>query len=121
MLRISDRSTPTCFVVEIEGPVSGDELEDFSEKFEDAAEQHGSVNLVVSFLGKVKYADKDAFEEDWDFTVDEYKKARRAAFVGGKGLAHFTTKVVSPFTKTEEMFFEAGQLDQAIEWACAEE
>ncbi len=121
MLSISDRSTPTCVVITVEGKVSGDDYEEFTDAFEDALEDHGEVNLVVELIGSVGYADKDAFEEDFEFAFKGYRKARRAAFVGDQKLIKGMMRAFSPFTRTSERFFSAGELDAAIEWASAPE
>ncbi len=121
MLTINKSSTPTCLVVDVEGAVTGDEFDDFADRIEDALEAQGTVNLVVNLVGSVKYGDLDAVEEDFEFTFKEYRKVRRAAFVGDQKLIRARIKLFSPFTRAQEKFFEAGQLDAAIEWASAED
>jgi len=119
MLTISERSTPACLVVEVEGAVTGDEYDDFADTIEAALEAGGSVNLVVNLLGSIKYGDLDAVEEDFEFTFKEYRKVRRAAFVGDQKLIRAMLRVFSPFTRAKERFFDAGELDAAIDWATA--
>lgn len=121
MLKISNRSTPTCIVVQAEGKISGDDYEDFADAFEDAVEKHGQINLVMELVGSVRAGDMDAVEEDFEFAFKGYKNARRAAFVGDQKLIRGMMKLFSPFTRAQEKFFDAGELDAAIEWASATE
>ena len=119
MLTISERSTPVCLVVEVQGAVTGDEYDDFLESIDDAIEARGRINLVINLIGSVKFGDFDAVEEDFEFTFKEYRKVRRAAFVGDQKVIRAMLKLFSPFTRTHERLFDAGDLDAAIEWASA--
>ena len=119
MLKISDRSTANCLVIEAEGAISGDDYDDFADAFERAAEDYGEMNLVVVLLGSVKYGDWDAFEEDLEFVREGYRSVRRSAFVGDQKLVTMMMKAFSAFTRAEEKFFESGDVDAAIDWACA--
>jgi len=119
MLKISDRSTPTCIVVEAEGAISSAEYEAFAERFEDAVKQHGTVNLVVDIKGPSSYADMEALKDDWRFAFKDYHHARRAGWVGENRVIEALMLVFSPFTYVEEKFFRAGETDAAIEWARA--
>ena len=120
MLTVTDRSTPTCIVIEAEGRVTGDEYEVFAERFENAVKELGEVNLVVDLKGSVSYGDMDTFKDDWRFAFKEYRHARRAAYVGDQHVINAMLRVFSVFTHAEEKFFPAGELDAAIEWACGE-
>jgi SpoIIAA-like len=120
MFEVTDRSTPTCVVVEASGAVSGAEYEVFAERFENAVRDHGTVNLDVNLEGPISYGDLDAFEDDWRFAFKEYRHARRAAFVGDQHVINAVLRIVSPFTRVEEKFFPAGELDAAITWASAD-
>lgn len=121
MLTISKDSTPACLVIEVSGAVTGDEYDDFTDRVEDALKERETLNLVVNFVGSVKYGDFDAVEEDFEFTFKEYRKVRRAAFVGDQKLVRGMLKLFSPFTRAKEEFFEPGELAAAIEWASAPE
>src|SRR5450756_2296772 len=115
MLKISDRSTPTCIVVEAEGAISSAEYEAFAERFEDAVKQHGTVNLVVDIKGPSSYADMEALKDDWRFAFKDYHHARRAGWVGENRVIEALMLVFSPFTYVEEKFFRAGETDAAID------
>lgn len=117
MFVISQKSTPTCIVVDVEGAVSGDEYDEFTDTIERALNSSDAVNLVVNITGSVKYSDRDAVEEDLEFVTHEYRSVRRAAFVGDQRLVRAMVKVFSPFTRTQERLFDAGEVDAAIEWA----
>ena len=119
MFEVIDRSTPTCIVVEESGAISGADYEVFAERFEDAVRDFRTVNLVVDIEGSTSYGDLDAFEDDWRFAFKEYRHARRAAFVGDQHIINAMMRVVSPFTRVDEKFFPAGELDAALAWACA--
>jgi hypothetical protein len=119
MIVVSERSTPTCIVVEAEGAISGDEYEAFAKRFEDAVRDQGSVALVVELAGPVSYGDREAFGDDWRFAFRQYRHASRAAFVSEQHLVNAMMRVFSPFTRTEERIFAPGELDAAIEWACS--
>lgn len=119
MITISRRPTETCMVVQVQGKITGDEYDVFADAIEDAIEQHGEIDLVIELLEGVGYGDFDAVKEDWEFTREEYKKVRRAAFVGDHRFLKRFVKMFAHFTPTEEGFFAADELDAAIEWACA--
>ena len=119
MLKMSDRSTPMCIVVEVEGAISSAEYEAFAERFEDAVKQYGTVSLVVDIKGPSSYANMDALNDGWRFAFKDYHHARRAAWVGDNPVIEALMLVWSPFTYVEEKFFRAGETDAAIDWACA--
>ena len=117
MFEISDRSTPTCLVVETGGAVDGADYDVFVKRFEDAVKANGAVNLVVVLKGSVRYGDLDAMTDDWRFAVKDYHRARRAAFVGEQHLIDAMMSVFSWVTRVEDRMFHAAEVDEAIAWA----
>ena len=121
MLTISDRSTDTCLVIDVEGAIMGDDYDEFTDAFERIVEKHGHADLVINLIGSVKYGDKDAVEEDWEFVREQYGDARRVAFVGDQKMIRAMMRLFAPFTRAKEQLFDAGMLDAAIAWATAKE
>jgi hypothetical protein len=77
MVTMSERSTPTCLVVDMVGAVTGEEYDDFADRIEDAIEKRGTVDLVVDLAGSVKYGDLDAAVE-WASAADQHPEGREA-------------------------------------------
>jgi hypothetical protein len=77
------------------------------------------VNLVMDLTGFEFYGDFDAFMKDLKFSAGEYKKVRRAAFVGHQKWLEWFTRFIGPFTPAEEKHFSKGQLQSACDWAGA--
>ena len=65
------------------------------------------------------YGEFEAFKKDFKFGFGEYKKVRRAAFVGDQKWLDWFTRLMGHFTPAEEKHFPEGQLQSAVDWACA--
>lgn len=117
MIEYLPASTATCLVVKLEGELHGADYTEFIGKVESAIKEHGSVNLVVS-MQDLESADWEAVKADARFGLSEYRKIKRAACVGDQKWAEWFFKLTSPFTRTEERWFQPEQLDQAVQWAC---
>ena len=116
MFEILPESTETCIGFKVSGKVSAEDYEPLLAKMDDAIAKHGKVNLLVTgnFSG---YDDMDAVKADWNFGTRQYRQVNKAAFIGDKKWQKWVVKLMAPFTRAEERFFEPDQIDQAWKWA----
>ncbi len=124
MIEILPNSPIGCLVVHFNGKVTGQEYQQFLDALAIAellkAKGH-QVSLVVDLSGFEFYGDLEAARKDLKFSLGEYKKIHRAAFVGSQKWIEWFTRLVGPFTQTEEKHFPEGQLEAACEWARTED
>ena len=119
MIEILDESTDTCLVVHFSGQVTADKYQKFLNALNDRLMTHEKVNLVVELSDFEFYGDFEAARKDFNFGFGDYKRIRRAAFVGNRKWIEWFTKLIGPFTITDERYFRAGQFDEAYAWACS--
>ena len=118
MFEILKQTTETCVVVHFSDKVTGEEYQQYLNAVAERLKAQGKVNLVVQMTGFTFYGDWDAFKKDWQFGFGAFARVERAAFVGDQKWIEWFVKLTNPFTRTEEKYFAANQLDQACEWAC---
>ena len=117
MIEILDESTETCLVVHFSGKVTGEKYQKFLNAVNDRLATHEKVSLVLELSNFDFYGDFEAARKDFQFGFGDYKKIHRAAFVGDKKWIEWFTRLISPFTRTEEKYFREGQFDEAYAWA----
>jgi len=119
MLEILDQSTESCLAVHFSGKVTGQEYQQFIDALGERFKTSDQVNLVVGFAGFEFYGDFESVEDDFKFGFGDYKRIHRAAFVGDQKWIEWFTRLIGPFTRTEEKHFPEGQLEEAFAWACS--
>ena len=119
MIEILPQSTEACLAVHFNGKVTGSEIQQFMDAIGERLKTGNQVNLVVQFAGFEFYEDFKAAKQDFKFGFGEYKHIHRAAFVGDQKWIVWFTRIVGPFTRTEEKHFPAGSLVEALNWVGA--
>jgi hypothetical protein len=119
MFELLSQTTDTCPVVRFSGNVTGEEYQMFLDAVSERLKTREKINLVIELRDLDFYGDLDAAQKDMKFGFGEYKHVRRAAFVGDQKWLKWFTKLMSPFTKTEEKQFPESQLAEACNWASA--
>ena len=117
MIEILDESTDTCLVVHFGGKVTGDKYQKFLNAVNDRLMTQEKVSLVLELSDCEFYGDFEAAKQDFKFGLGDYKKIHRAAFVANKKWLDWLTKLVGPFTRTEEKYFSENQFEEAYAWA----
>ena len=117
MIEILDESTETCLVVYFSGKVTPDKYQKFLNVVNDRLKTHGKVSLVLELSDLEFYGDFEAARKDFKIGFGDYKRIHRAAFVSDKKWIQWFTKLVGPFTRTEEKYFREGQFEEAYAWA----
>ena len=118
MIEVLPQSTASCLAVHFSGKVTGSEIQQFIDALAERFKTNDQVNLVVEFSGFEFYDDFEAAKQDFKFGFGEYKHIRRVAFVGDQNWIGWFTRLVGPFTRTEEKQFPANQLEDAFCWVC---
>lgn len=75
--------------------------------------------MVLVLTGFEFYGDFEAAKQDFKFGFGEYKRVRRAAFVGDQKWIDWFTRLIGPMTPAEEKHFPEGQIQPACEWVMA--
>jgi hypothetical protein len=119
MIEILDQSTDCCFAVHFSGKVTGDEYKQFLKLVNERLGPGEPIGLVLVLTGFEFYGDFAAARKDLQFAFGEYKHIHRAAFVGDQKWIEWFTRLLGPFTRTEEKHFPDGQIEAACSWACA--
>jgi hypothetical protein len=119
MFEFQSQTTDTCPVVRFSGKVTGEEYQKFLDAVSESLKTRPKINLVIELRDFDFYGDLDAAQKDLKFGFGEYQYIHRAAFVGDQKWLKWFTKLMSPFTKTEEKQFPEGQLAEACIWARA--
>jgi hypothetical protein len=101
------------------GKLTGQEYQQFLDALEERFKTNNEANLVLVMTGFEFYGDFESFKKDIKFGFGEYKRVRRAAFVGDQKWIAWFTRFIGPFTRAEEKLFPAGQSEAAINWAGA--
>jgi SpoIIAA-like len=119
MIEILPESTGTCLAVRFSGKVDGQEYQQFLDAIEERLKTSEKVGLVCELVGFDFYGDFESAKKDFKFGFGEYKRIHRAAFVGDQKWIEWFTRIIGPFTRTEEKHFPQDQLEGAINWASA--
>lgn len=118
MFEILSQSTDTCLSARFSGKVTGDEYQQFLDAVEMRLKSNEKISLVLVLTGFEFYGDFAAARKDFKFGFGEYKQIQRAAFVGNQNWIDWFTRLIAPFTHTEEKHFPEGEIEAACEWAC---
>lgn len=117
MVEILPESSEACVVVRLEGMITGDEYRVFLDAVTSRLEGNKTIDVVAD-LSEIKfYGDFEAFREDLHFGTHEFRKVRRAAFVGDQKWIDVLLKLMSHFYRAEDRHFPKGQLEEAVAWA----
>jgi SpoIIAA-like len=117
MIEILDQSTESCLAVHFSGKVTGAEYQQFLDALGQRLSAAEKVSLVLELSGFEFYGDFESARQDFKFGFGDYKRVRRAAFVGDQKWIEWFTRLVGPFTRAEEKHFPAGQIETACAWA----
>jgi hypothetical protein len=121
MFEILDQSTSNTIGFKVTGKVSSDDYKDLLEKIDAAIAENDEINLLVLVDEFDGWDGLDAAKADYQFSKDEYRHVRRAAFVSDKSWHKWAIKIMDPFTRrTEEEFFEIDDLEEAWAWCNAD-
>lgn len=117
MIEILPESTETSIGFKISGKIEAADYEVLVASVDEAINKHGRINLLAlmgEFEGVKGF---DTLKADFSFGTQEYRQVDRAAFVGEKTWHEWIVKIMDPFTRrTDERYFELGQLDEAWKW-----
>jgi hypothetical protein len=119
MIEILSHSTENCLAIHFSGKVTGEEYQTFLDALEAKFQGTEKVNLVMELSGFDFHGDFEAVKKDFKFGFGGYKKIHRAAFVGDQKWIEWFTRLIGPFTRTEEKYFREGQFEEAYAWACS--
>jgi len=119
VIEILPQSSATCLAVRFSGKVTGQEYQQFLDAIKERLKTSKKVSLVCEFVGFDFYGDFESAKKDFKFGIGEYKRIRRAAFIGDQKWIEWFTRFIGPFTRTEEKHFPEGQFEAAFNWACA--
>jgi hypothetical protein len=119
MIEILPQSTGTCLAVRFRGKVDGQEYQQFLDAIEKRLTSSEKVSLVCELVGFDFYGDFESTKQDFKFGFGEYKRIRRAAFVGDQKWIEWFTRFIGPLTRAEEKHFPQDQFEAALNWACA--
>ena len=118
MIEILAQSTAACLAVHLSEKVTGSEYQRFLAALGERLKAVEKGSLVVLMSGLEFYDDLTAFRNNIEFAFGEYKHINRAAFVSDQKWIEWFTRLISPFTKTEEKYFPEGEIEVAYQWAC---
>ena len=99
------------------GKVTGDKYQKFLNAVNDRLLTHEKVSLVLELSDFEFYGDFEAARKDFKFGFGDYKRIHRAAFVGNKRWIEWFTRLIDPYTRTEEKYFSENQFEEAYVWA----
>ena len=91
------------------GKLTGQEYQQFLDALEERFKTNNEANLVLVMTGFEFYGDFESFKKDIKFGFGEYKRVRRAAFVGDQKWIEWFTRLIGHLTPTEEKRFPEGQ------------
>ncbi len=117
MFEILEQSTPQCLAVRFSGKVTGQEYLQFLDAIRERLKVNEIVGLVCELDDFSFYGDFEAFKQDLKFGIGEYKHIDKAAFVGDQKWVEWFTRIIGPFSKTEEQYFRHDQFNEAFDWA----
>ena len=117
MIEILEQTTESCLVVHFSGKITGEKYQKFLNALNDRLATHEKVSLVLELSDFEFYGDFEAARKDLKFGFGDYKRIHLAAFVGNKKWIEWITRLIGPFTPTEEKYFREGQFEEAYAWA----
>ncbi|MCL4803667.1 MAG: STAS/SEC14 domain-containing protein [Anaerolineae bacterium] len=117
MVEILAQSSPECLVARFSGKITVEEYDVFADEAKIRLEAGGPVNLVLDVSDIELSEDLEVAKRDIQFVRGDYKHFRRAAIVGDQKWLAWMTRLLGPFTRTEEKHFTAGRLEAALAWA----
>ena len=117
MIDILNLSTGSCLVAHFSGKVTGEEYQKFLDALGERMQASEKVSLVLELTGFEFYGDFESARKDLKFGFGDYKRIYRAAFVGDQKWLEWFTRLIGPFTRTEEKHFPEGQIEAAFAWA----
>lgn len=117
MIEILPQTTDTCLAVQVSGKINGEEYQQFLDAVEKYFSTGEPVSLVMEVSGFDFYGDLESAKKDLKFGLKEYKHIHKAAFVGDQKWLGWFTRLIDPFTRTEEKQFAEGELQAAFNWA----
>jgi hypothetical protein len=100
------------------GKLRGAAYRELIGKVESAIQANGSANLVL-VMQELEFPEWEAVKADTHFDLKDYRRIRRAAFVGDQKWAEWFVRLIGPFTHAEERTFQHDQLSEAVQWANA--
>ena len=119
MIEILEETTDSCLVVHFSGKVTADKYQMFLNAVEDRLKTYEKVSLVLELSDFAFYGDFETARKDLNFAFGQYNCIHRAAFVGNRKWIDWFTRLIGPFTRTEEKHFPEGQFEAAYIWARA--
>jgi hypothetical protein len=117
MIEILAQSTAACLVVHFGGKVTGSKYQQILDTLGERLKAGEKVSIVVLLSGLEFFDDLSAFRKDIEFSFGEYKHIHQAAFIGDQKWIEWFTRLISPFTKTEEKYFPESEIEAAYQWA----
>ncbi len=117
MFEILSQSTPGCIGFKVSEKISAEDYDKLMPVIDKAIEEQGEINMLVLIEDFKGVSEWEAVKKDYNFGTQEYKKVERCAFVSDKDWHKWMVKIMDPFTRrTEEKYFETGQLEEAWAW-----
>ena len=117
MFEILSQSTPGCIGFKVSEKISTEDYDKLMPVIDKAIEEQGEINMLVLIEDFKGVSEWEAVKKDYNFGTQEYKKVERCAFVSDKDWHKWMVKIMDPFTRrTEEKYFETGQLEEAWAW-----
>ena len=117
MFEILSQSTPGCIGFKVSEKISTEDYDKLMPVIDKAIEEQGEINMLVLIEDFKGVSEWEAVKKDYNFGTQEYKKVERCAFVSDKDWHKWMVKIRDPFTRrTEEKYFETGQLEEAWAW-----
>jgi hypothetical protein len=119
MFEILNQSTDNCLVAHLSGKLTGQEYQQFLGALHERMQKVDAVSMVLVLTGFEFYGDFEAAKQDFKFSFGEYKRVRRAAFVGDQKWIEWFTCLIGSMTPVDEKQFPEGQIQPAREWELA--
>jgi hypothetical protein len=117
VIEILPQSSETNIGFKMSGKVTIEDYDVLLPKLDQAISARGKINLLVMIDDLEGWKGLDAAKADFNFGTHEYRQVGKAAFVGDKKWQKWMVKIMDPFTRrTDERYFEVGQLDDAWQW-----
>ena len=117
MIEILPESTESCIGFKFSGKVTAEDYDVLVPKLDEAIAASGKINMLV-VMGDFKWrGGLEGAKADFNFGTHQYRQVEKAAFIGEKKWQVWMVKIMDPFTRrTDEKFFEMGQLEDAWAW-----
>lgn len=115
MIKRMDKSTESVIGFEISGQISLEEFNQIVPYIEKALEKNEKISLLFFVESMKGYGIKE-FAADVKFAIKYWDKISKLAVVSDHDWWGPAAKVDNFFTKWEERYFDASELDKAWEW-----